>query len=112
MSEQTSQHLRITSPSDTAVRYTVSSRTKEPSGAIIFIRHAFRAIVACYTILATIVKLQETFYDGISQSAERLLALSLMNGFLQSLIRNFQWWILCLTSLVTLYLCVRRDYTG
>lgn len=112
MDDQTSDHLRISSPSNTAVKYTISSRTREPAKFVVILRHALRIIVAFYTTLATIAKLQLTFAFEIDQTVEQLLDITLMSGFVRLVMDNAQWWVLCITSLLTLYLCVRRDYTG
>lgn len=112
MDEQPSQHLKITSPSSAAVKYTISSRAHEPALLVVLVKHLFRIIVAFYTVLATIAKLQRTFSSEINPVIAELLRLTLLNNFLLLIIDNAQWWVLCLTSLITLYLCVRRDYTG
>lgn len=112
MSEDISQHLRVSLPSNTAVEFTISSRLKEPAKAIVLLRHALRLIIASYTALATIAKLQLTFSTGISQQIDDLLQASLLDSFLRLIIVNAAWWILSITSLLTLYLCVKRDYTG
>jgi len=112
MSETTSQHLHISSPSNTAVIYTISSRTREPAKFVTILRHTFRIVVAFYTTLATVAKLQLTFASEIDQVVEQMLDVTLMQGFLRLIIDHAQWWVMCLTSLLTLYLCVKRDYTG
>lgn len=111
MAESTSQHLRISSSSNTAVKYTVSSRTREPAKIVIILRHVFRLVVAFYTVLATLAKLQLTFMSEIDQHVKQMLDITLMHTFLRLIIDNAHWWVLCITSLITLYLCVRRDYT-
>lgn len=112
MAESTSRHLRISSSSNTAVNYTVSSRSREPAKVVTILQHVFRIVVAFYTTLATIAKLQLTFGSEIDQAVEQLLNVTLLHGFLRLIIDNAQWWVLCITSLIALYLCVRRDYTG
>ena len=109
---QTSQHLRISSPSDTAVEYTISSRTGQSSWVITILRNVFRIVVMCYTALATIAKIQTTFYNGTSASVELLLQISQINGFLFTILDSIPWWVLSITSLAIFYLCVKRDYTG
>ncbi len=112
MAEGTSEHLRVSSSSSTAVKYTVSSRTREPARLVTILRHIFRIVVAFYTILATIAKLHLTFSSEIDESIEMLLDVTFMHGYLQLIVDDTQWWALCITSLLTLYLCVKRDYTG
>ena len=107
-----SQYLKITSPSSTAVQYTVSSRPAKPRLIVTALKHAFRLVVAFYTLLATIAKLQATFRLGVSPIVEEALDTTLLSNVLRFVIENVQWWILCTTSLITLYLCIRRDYTG
>ena len=110
--EVTSQHLRISSPSSTAVRYTISSRANGPSKVVIFLRHVFRIVVAFYTALATTAKLQLTFASDIDPAVEELLQLTMLHGFLRPIIDNAQWWLLCITSLVTLYRFVNSPTQG
>lgn len=112
MSEHISQHLQISSPSSTAVEFTISSRTRKSAKAVTLLRHALRLIVASYTFLATITKLQMTFSTGTNQYIDYLLQASLLNSFLRLIIDSAPWWVLSVTSLLTLYLCVKRDYTG
>lgn len=112
MSEHISQHLQISSPSSTAVDFTISSRTRKSAKAVTLVRHILRLIVASYTALATITKLQMTFSTGINQYVDYLLQASLLSSFLRLIIDSAPWWVLSVTSLLTLYLCVKRDYTG
>jgi len=112
MAEETSEHLRVSSPSNTAVKYTISSRTRKPTKVLVFLRHAFRLIVAFYTVLATVTKLQLTFASEVDATVKTMLQMTLMSSILGLIIQNVEWWVLCITSLITLYLCVKRDYTG
>jgi len=112
MAEQTSEHLRVASPSNTAVKYTISSRTREPAKFVSILRHVFRIVVAFYTTVATIAKLQMTLAREIDPDVEQILESTLLYRLLRLIIDNAPWWVLCITSLFTLYLCVRRDYTG
>ncbi|KAK5954104.1 hypothetical protein OHC33_004676 [Knufia fluminis] len=91
MDDQTTDHLRISSPSNTAVKYTISSRTREPAKFVVILRHALRIIVAFYTTLATIAKLQLTFAFEIDQTVEQLLDITLMSGFVRLVMDNAQW---------------------
>lgn len=111
MPVQVSQHMSISSPSNTAVSYTVSSRTKTPARLLVYLQHSLRIIVAAYAIVATAAKLQLRFYSELSTHTELLVKWTLLDKFLQ-LTTSVEWWVLSVTTLITLYLCVRRNYTG
>lgn len=112
MSEQVSQYLRVSSPSSTAVKYTVSSSTREPTMVITVIKYALRVAVAFYAVLALIAKLELTFSAGLSFTTTILLKVSLLNGLLQAVLDSLEWWVVLVTSFFTLYLCVRRGNIG
>lgn len=112
MSEQISQHMRISSSFKTAVSFTVSSRTKTPSKIVEYLQHTFRIIVASYAIFATIVKFQLTYYSELDLSVRLLLEWSLLDKFMHAIVGRVEWWMLSVTTLITLYLCIRRNYTG
>lgn len=109
MADSTSQYLRVSSPSATAVKYTVSSRPNEPAKVVSAIRYVIRIVAVVCALLALIAKLEvHIFATGI----HTLLSLTLFGGILQSIIDGLEWWILLITSFLTLYLCIRRDHTG
>lgn len=112
MSEQVSQHLRISSPSTTAVNFTVSSRTRQPPRALILMKHTLRLIVAFYAILVTLTKYQTTLLGEVQPYVETCLQWTLLEHFLRLIIDSFEWWTLSATTVLALYLCMRRDYTG
>lgn len=112
MSEQISQYLRISAPSSTAVKYTVSSSARRPAKAITVFRHTLRVVVAFYALLALVAKLELTFSAGLSFSTNIVLNLALFSGVLKVVIHSLEWWVLLVTSLLTVYVCIQRGHIG
>lgn len=114
MSEQISQHLHVSSPSQTAVKYTVSSRTRQPPIAVTVLKHILRVVIAFYAVLATTTKLQITSSNAneIHPYIQLCLQWTLMDQFFYSTIDKVEWWTVLATTALTLYLCMRRDYVG
>jgi len=94
------------------VSYTASSRTKTPAKVLDYLQHSFRIIIASYTIVATIAKFQLTYYSELDWTVQLLVEWSLLDKFMHAIIGRVEWWMLSVTTLITLYLCIRRNYTG
>lgn len=112
MSEQISQHLRVSSPSPTAVNYTVSSRARQPSTVVILLKYLVRILIVFYAMLATLVKLQVTFYDEVHPYVQLCCQWTLVDQLLHLIIDKLEWWMLSISTALTIYLCLRRDYIG
>lgn len=112
MSEQISQHLRVSSPSPTAVNYTVSSRARHPSTAVTLLKHMVRVFIVFYAVLATLVKLQITLFDEVHTYVQLCCEWTLVEQFVHLITDKLEWWMLLMSTAVTIYLCLRRDYIG
>ena len=102
--------LRITSPSPTAVKFTISSRASDPSFLVSTLRHGFRLFVVFYTVLCTIANLQFTI-PSIEDELQSLLSF-MVPDMVQRVVEMVPWWVMGVICLGIIWLCVRRDYTG
>lgn len=102
--------LRITSPSPTAVKFTISSRASDTSFLVSTLRHGFRLFVVFYTVLCTIAKLQFTI-PIIEDELQSLLSF-MVPEMVQRIIEIVPWWVMGVICLGIVWFCVRRDYTG
>ena len=108
-------YLKVRSPSPSSISYTASSISSPRSLLLNALRHSIRVVVSFYAILALLSKAQD---DGLMDAIDLsipvplLLHYSLIGDFIRGTAQSFNWWFLCFTSLLTLYLCLRRDYTG
>jgi hypothetical protein len=106
------QHLTIRSPSSTTVSYTVSNASSSvttSSKALSYLQGTLR-ICVCICILLVNVATAEAIFAPRALSA--LLRLSLIEDAARSIAKVLDWRVTAVLSLVILYLCIRRRYTG
>src|SRR5271170_5217735 len=113
MFSRSSHRLSIRSPSSTTISYTVSDRLHPASRILTPLKHAIRVILISYVLLADLAKVQSSFnISGLDSSVEILLNVSLIGSFIRGVAKSYDWWVLLLCTASTLWLCLRRDYTG
>lgn len=107
-------HFTIHSPSPSTISYTTSSLSSPRSKPSIFFRHICRIVVTFYAILTIVLKAQDSFeeFDRFKEQIDFLTQYSLVGNFLARISQSLNWWGLCFTTLITLYLCLKRDYVG
>jgi hypothetical protein len=106
------QHLTIQSPSSTTVSYMVSNASSSvttSSKALSYLQGTLR-ICVCICVLLVDVATTEVIFAPRALSA--LLRLSLIEDAARSIAKVFDWRVTAVLSLVILYLCMRRGYTG
>jgi len=106
------QHLTIQSPSSTTVSYTVSNASSSvttSSKALSYLQGTLR-ICVCICVLLVDIATAEAIFAPWALSA--LLRLSLIEDAARSIAKVLDWRITTVLSLVILYLCMRRRYTG
>jgi hypothetical protein len=102
--------LTITSPSPTTISYSVSNKRHPKSKAIARLRATARVVLIGYALLIDVAKAQTG--STTSWYIDLLLKISLTNPLVQIVATYADWWVLGLFTLLTLYVCLRRNYTG
>jgi hypothetical protein len=106
------QHLTIQSPSSTTVSYTVSNASSSvttSSKALSYLQGTLR-ICVCICVFLVNVATADAIFAPRALSA--LLRLSLIEDAARSIAKVLDWRVTTVLSLVILYLCMRRRYTG
>lgn len=108
-----SHTLTIDSPSPTTIAYSVSNKRHPKSKLVARLRATARVVLISYAILIDFAKAQalvelgsESWYIGL------ILKFSLTNPLVQLVASYADWWILAILTIITLYVCLRRNYTG
>lgn len=106
-------HLEVEAPSATTVSYVVTSKKRPKPRALVFIGYALRLVIVFHIVLLNLCKAQSTG-NPITNNAytKALFRLTIIDGFLQRLATGTEWWVLGIGSAATLWLCLRRPYTG
>jgi hypothetical protein len=108
-----SKTLTVDSPSPTTVSYSVSNKRHPKSKLIARLRATARVVLICYALLIDLAKAQKTIGLGpVSSYTDLILKFSLTNPLVQLVASHADWWILAVLTAITLYVCLRRNYTG
>jgi hypothetical protein len=106
------EHLTIQSPSSTTVSYTVSNASSSvttSSKALSYLQGTLRICVCVYVLLVDVATVDVTFGP---RALSALLRLSWVEDPARSIAKVLDWRVTAVLSLVILYLCMRRRYTG
>jgi hypothetical protein len=106
------QHLTIQSPSSTTISYTVSnasSNVTTSSKALSYLQGTLRICVCIYVLLVNVATTEVIFAP---RALSTLLRLGLIEDAARSIAKVLDWRITAVLSLVILYFCMRRGYTG
>ena len=107
-------HLEIQAPSSTTVCYHVRNNKQSSSRTLGAVKHALRLIVAFHVSLLILAKVNGTVPSGLDVRplTEALFSLTFLDSVIFNLAVRLNWGAATALSIVVLYLCVRRDYTG
>ena len=108
------KHLTIQSPSSTTISYTVSNaqpRTTRASKLFYVLGDVFRVVLCAFVLSVDLARLQSTPYfqqplKEIIDFEDGRFDLSLAIG------RALDWRVLAVGSIIVLYLCLKKAYTG
>lgn len=108
-----SKTLTIDSPSPTTVSYSVSNKRHPKSKLVARVRATARVVLVSYAILIDLSKAQTIVDLGyVKWHVDLLLKISLTNPLVQIVASYAEWWVLATLTAITLYVCLRRNYTG
>lgn len=107
-----SNTLTIESPSPTTVSYSVSNKRHPKSKLVARLRGTARVVLISYAVLIDFAKAQTILDLGhASRYVDLLLKISLTNPLVQIVAGYADWWVLAILTAITLYVCLRRNYT-
>lgn len=104
-------HLVIEAPSSTTVAYTVTSKKRPSSKALVLIGYFLRLIIVFHVLLLNLSKAEQ---DNLLQDGqvylETLFRFTFVDTFIHFLAASVEWWPLGIGSAALLWLCLRRPY--
>lgn len=113
MLSRPSTTLSILSPSPTTISFLVSNKRHPKSKLVSRLRATARVVLISYALLIDVAKAQTILDLGsFSSYVDIILRFSLTNPLVHVVAGYADWWVLGLLTLLTLYVCLRRNYTG
>ena len=108
-----SNKLTIDSPSPTTVSYGVSNKRHPKSRLVARLRATARVVLISYAILIDFAKARRIVDLGAASWYIDLVSkFSLTNPLVQLVASYADWWVLAIFTVITLYVCLRKNYTG
>lgn len=105
--------LTIDSPSPTTISYSVSNKRHPKSKLVARLRATARVVLISYAILIDLAKAKANIdLRYASDYIDLISKFSLTNPLVQLAASYVDWWILAVLTVITLYVCLRRNYTG